>query len=190
MRKIETLELIERIGNLLKTEQRKTGAKYNLLPVHIQVLSYLNRCNRYSNTPAGVVKYFGITKGTASQSIKVLERQSLISKEQNPDDRRSIHLLITLKGKQILKRLFAVRRWDQLLNTLNDETITTLSGSLKKVLMNIQKQNSYKTFGVCKTCRHLLIEQNSQFRCGLTKEKLSANDTTKICHEHEFSKAI
>ncbi|MCI0482724.1 MAG: MarR family transcriptional regulator, partial [Candidatus Dadabacteria bacterium] len=64
--------LIERLGNLLRAEERAAGA--GLLPVHVRMLSYLSVCNRYSDTPAAVTEFAGATKGTSSQSIAVLER--------------------------------------------------------------------------------------------------------------------
>ncbi len=189
MKQSQTLELIERIGNLLRAEQRKIGSAYDLQPVHIQVLDYLNRCNKYSNTPAAIVKYFGITKGTVSQSIKILEKKSLVEKMPDAVDKRSVHIFITAGGKKLLKNLLIHRSSYELANKADSKTNNLIENELKNILANLQKHNSYNTFGVCNTCRHLITEQNG-FRCGLTTEMLSSADTTKICHEHEYSKAV
>ena len=40
------LELVERLGNLMRTELRKAGAEEVLQPVHLQALTYLAKANR------------------------------------------------------------------------------------------------------------------------------------------------
>lgn len=183
----KTFILIERIGNLLRAEQRKVGSKFGLLPVHLQVLDYLSRCNKSSNTPAGVVKYFGITKGTASQSIKVLESKSYITKHADKDDKRWIHLNITSDGNKVLKKLDEFLRYDLIESTNypND-----LESGLLHILKGIQRNNSYNSFGVCKTCRNFIKEGKNQFRCGLTKQVLTPSDSEKICVEHKYRRAV
>ena len=48
---IVLLELVERLGNLMRTELRRAGSDESLQPVHLQSLIYLSKANRYSNTP-------------------------------------------------------------------------------------------------------------------------------------------
>ncbi len=70
-----------------------------LQPVQLSALHYLARCNRYSDTPLGVTEYLGLTKGTVSQSLKVLEGRGLISKLPDARDRRSVHRYARVTGK-------------------------------------------------------------------------------------------
>ena len=76
-------EYIERISRLLQSEARNSGSDFNLQPIQLNALHFLRRANRYSNTPQGVTEYFGLTKGTVSQTLIALEKKGLISK--NPD---------------------------------------------------------------------------------------------------------
>ena len=92
--------LIERLGNLLRAGERSSGQ--GLLPVHVQMLSYLSVCNRYSDTPAAVTEFVGATKGTTSQSIGVLERKGYLRKRPDDGDGRVIHLSLTAKGKRFV----------------------------------------------------------------------------------------
>lgn len=66
MHELETFKLIERISSLLRSEERKKYAAIGLQPIHGQVLEYLSKCNKYSNTHASVAEYFGLTKGTVA----------------------------------------------------------------------------------------------------------------------------
>ncbi|MFN2812475.1 MarR family winged helix-turn-helix transcriptional regulator, partial [Escherichia coli] len=69
----------------------------------LSALHYLARCNRYSDTPLGVTEYLGLTKGTVSQSLKVLEGRGLISKLPDARDRRSVHLRLTDAGRALIE---------------------------------------------------------------------------------------
>ena len=50
------LELVERLGNLMRSELRKAGSDESLQPVHLQAMIYLARANRYSNTPQALAE--------------------------------------------------------------------------------------------------------------------------------------
>lgn len=92
MKDTPTFRLIERISNLLRSEERKQYAALGLQPVHFQLLDYLTRCNQFSNTLVVVAEYLGLTKGTVSKSIQLLERKNYLLKLPDANDRRVTHL--------------------------------------------------------------------------------------------------
>ena len=96
------LELVERLGNLLRSEFRRAGADEQLQPVHVHALVYLTRANRYSNTPQAMAEYLGLTKGTMSQSLLLLDRRGLIERYQDDLDRRVVRLRLSTSGEQFL----------------------------------------------------------------------------------------
>ena len=180
-----TLDLIERIGQLIRFEQREIGMREELHPIHIQVLQYLNKCNKYSDTPVAITQYLGSTKGTISQSILVLEKKQLLTKIPDPKDKRMVHLKLTAKAKKLLKKIDEIIFSKDLMVHYSDNTQATVNRTLKSVLTNLQIRNNNRTFGQCNTCRFFTIEDNNKFRCGLTLEPLKSEETFKICLEHE-----
>src|SRR3954466_15267052 len=94
------LELVERLGNLMRTELRKAGADETLQPVHVQALVYLSRANRYSNTPQALAEYLGLTKGPVSQTLLLLDRRGLIERFEDDVDRRVVRLRLSSPGEQ------------------------------------------------------------------------------------------
>lgn len=172
------VDLVERLANLLAAEQRRTAAVQGLQPVHAQALHYLARCNRYSNTPAAVAEYLGLTKGTVSQSLRILERRGLIARRRDPTDRRVVRLRLTAKGARLAAELAAPAPWRDL---PGDEA----GPALERLLRTVQQRNRSRTFGVCASCRFFQSESETAFRCGLTGEPLSASDAVLICREHE-----
>ncbi|MDX8387492.1 MAG: MarR family winged helix-turn-helix transcriptional regulator [Ghiorsea sp.] len=188
MSKMRLHELIDQLGFLLRAEQRKKGIDSGLQPIHYQLLGYLNQCNRYSNTPAAVTRYLELTKGTVSQSLLLLENKGLINKQADTKDRRVVHLCLTDKGKKALLSGTQSAAWQETCDNHNADLLAHLSENLESLLRGLQRANGSRTFGLCKTCRHLRVDKD-EFRCGLTGEVLLAEETKKICHEHEFPKA-
>lgn len=179
------LELIERIGNLLRLEERELGKADGLQPVHVQVLEYLALCNRFSNTPLSLSRYLGISKGTVSQSVIVLENKGLISKSQDSTDRRVVHLSLTESGKAIVKNAFASEYWSNTCERLPAQQRERLAEDLSQLLLELTRQHSAQSFGVCRTCKHFSYE-NSNYSCELLQIPLAASETAKLCHEHTF----
>ncbi|GLQ29985.1 transcriptional regulator [Litoribrevibacter albus] len=166
--------------------------EHGLQPVQFDALYYLSVCNRFSDTPKGVTEYLGLTKGTVSQSIKVLEAKGFVEKRADLGDKRITHLVITSKGRAMVADLFPAT----VLKHLTDDSesyaefkdagldLELLEEQLKTLLSLIQQQNQRKTFGQCATCTHLRHNPDGSHFCGLTQELLSHQDTQLICIEH------
>ncbi len=173
------LDLLERISNLLRNETRAGAQGAGLQPVQLDVLRYLARCNRYSDTPASVTEYLGLTKGTVSQSILRLEEKGLVERKTDPSDARRSHLKLTTSGRAVARSV----RKRSLQDALGDDP--ELCERLEQILRSLQKRNDQRSFGVCQTCRFFENPDGPSFRCGLTREPLSRSDSGKICREHE-----
>ena len=178
------LELLERTGLLLRTERRRVSAAHDLSEVHLAILDYLARCNRFSNTVLAVSNYLGITKGTISQSIKLLEGRGFIKKKPDPHDRRVTRLTLTAKGSKLAKGSVRLEGWDAVLASYPQQRIDACALFLSDFLAKLQKRNGYRTFQQCRGCRHLR-EESSGYRCGLTRQPLKARELEQICMEYE-----
>lgn len=183
----EIYEYLERIANLIRTDVRRTGLASGLQPVQLEALHYLSRCNRYSNTPVTVAEFLGLTKGTVSQTLGVLEANRLIEKQADPRDRRVVHLVLTDLGRQVLVESIPPQVLKSAIEGLPREESERVGEILNHILRRLQQQaNGFKTFGACKSCRHHLVLEDGSRRCGLTTEALSDFDAEQICREHEL----
>jgi DNA-binding MarR family transcriptional regulator len=180
----EMYEYMERIANLIRTSVRKTGLASGLQPVQMEALHYLNRCNRYSNTPVAVAEFLGLTKGTVSQTLGVLEFNGLVEKVTDERDRRVVHLHLTPVGEDVLDKSIPPGVLKAAMEVLPEEEQTSMARSLESLLLSLQRANGLKTFGPCKTCVHHQQTEDGQRRCGLTREMLSDDDADRICREH------
>ncbi|WP_305909664.1 MarR family winged helix-turn-helix transcriptional regulator [Methylomarinum sp. Ch1-1] len=183
MHELNTFKLIERISTLVRSEERKRYAAIGLQPVHGQVLEYLAKCNRYSDTPAAVTEYLGSTKGTVSQSIQVLERKNYIEKVPDTEDRRVVHLVLTEAGLELINGLQPLEIFDQAEQQVSAQQFESIDDALNVTLSALQAANHSKSFGLCRTCR-FFGERENHFHCELTQSPLEQADTEKLCREH------
>jgi DNA-binding MarR family transcriptional regulator len=172
--------LLERLGALIHQSVRDDAARHSLLPIHVQVLGYLARANRYSDIPIAIAEYFGITRGTVSQSLAVLERRGLLVKEPDARHGKRIHLRLTRAGSAVLKDTWA-QRMNQALHAMPLDG-PSLEAALRGLLLGLQRVNDRRPFGVCHHCTHFLTGTQGA-RCGLTGEPLAVKQTLRICRE-------
>lgn len=172
--------LLERLGALMQQSVRDEAARHGLLPIHLQVLHYLSRANRYSDIPIAIAEYFGITRGTVSQTLGVLERKGLLDKTPDSHHGKRIHFGLTAAGKALLNDSWT-ERIEAALRELPAGS-TDLDSLLRRLLSTLQQFNGQRAFGLCRQCAHFLNERDGT-RCGLTREALAPEQTVRICRE-------
>jgi MarR family transcriptional regulator, negative regulator of the multidrug operon emrRAB len=187
MQNITLFSSIERIGSLIRAEERKKCTALGLQSVHLQALTYLALCNRYSNTPAALANYLGMTRGTISQTLLLLEKKGLIKKASDPNDKRIVRVVLSPSGHEILEQAGRADLFRRAQGYLENEGLSDCELIIEKVLTALQLANDTHTFGLCQTCRHYNA-QNDHFVCGLTREILTKADSEKICQEHSVSR--
>lgn len=184
MKKPTVFDLIEYMAALIRSEERKKCAELNLQLVHFQVLEYLSQCNKYSDTPASITNYLGITRGTVSQSLILLEKKELIAKTQDQSDKRVYHIQLLKKGLHILNKAKPTELFKKAAIILEkNSSITDGEEIFIEALTALQKANQSHSFGICRTCKNF-TRTPTGFFCELTQEKLSKRDSEKICQEH------
>lgn len=180
--------LLDRVGNLLRNEVRADLTPYGLQPIHFEALYYLSICNRFSDTPKAVTEYLGLTKGTVSQSLKVLETKGYLIKQPDITDKRVTHLVVSPQGKELIKAVFPPPLMQRAISTSkkmgSDIDTIALQQQLQLLLRSIQTENRLHTFGVCATCQHNQPLSGGAHLCGLTQLPLSSEDIELICIEH------
>jgi DNA-binding MarR family transcriptional regulator len=181
--KVDVFDLIERMAALIRSEERKKCTELGLQPVHLQVLDYLSRCNRYSDTPAALTNYLGMTRGTVSQTLLLLVKKGFIKKTTDTTDRRMVHLGLEADGSAILKQARTSDLFNQAALLFKEHDFIDNEEMFMKALMALQKANKSQSFGLCKTCQYFTTTLEG-FTCGLTREQLSQSDSEKICQEH------
>ena len=178
---------VERLSELLRVDSRQAGAKHGLQPIQLEVLHYLSICNRYSDTPMAVTEYLGQTKGTVSQTLKLLESKGLLSKIADLQDKRVSHLKVSSKGKSLLQQAVPSPIFIKVCKTLSDDKQSEIVTTLKELLLILLQENKMKAFGVCDTCRYNTKTKGGEYFCDLIKQPLTNDDIKLICREYKLA---
>ena len=177
-------ELIERLGNLVRSCERERGGEHGLQPVHLQALWFISRSNRYSDTPGALAEYLGVTRGTTSSTLKVLRDRGFVVDRQDADDARVLRLSLTPAGERLQRDVLPPQAFTDALKTLSQPRRRELEDALTEVLVGLQRGAGARAFGVCHSCHHF-AENAAGYQCGLTGEPLSANEVGLLCRDHQ-----
>jgi DNA-binding MarR family transcriptional regulator len=172
---------VERLGNLMRSELRKSGTDEALQPVHLQALIYLTKANRYSNTPQALADYLGLTKGTVSQTLLVLDRRGLIERYQDDVDRRVVRLRLSSAGEQFLYDNQPTLAWQNATRNISPNRIRNAVSALREALLTLQEDNEGSAFGTCGGCAFSHKLSQRIYRCGQMGDRLSGPETRKLC---------
>lgn len=183
MKNLDIYDFVESMSALIRSEERRRCSVLGLQLVHLQVLHYLSRCNRYSDVPAALSNYLGVTRGTVSQTLLLLEKKGFIAKTADAKDKRVVHLKLLPAGEQILDQARPSDLLEKAELILKESQVPLNADIFLQALTALQKANQSQTFGLCKSCKHFRVSDDG-FKCNLTKESLSPQDSEKICQEH------
>ena len=103
---VAPMALIGRLGRLrekIVREQEKVFARFGLNSAGFDVLATLRRHGApYALSPGALMDSMMITSGTVTNRIDQLEKAGLVSRETNPDDRRSMIVALTPAGLKLI----------------------------------------------------------------------------------------
>ncbi|MGR8934251.1 MAG: MarR family winged helix-turn-helix transcriptional regulator [Gammaproteobacteria bacterium] len=186
LKQSDVFKLVERITALIRSEERRKCAELGLQQVHLQILDYLARCNRFSDTAAALTNYLGLTKGTVSSSLQIMDSKGLIVKTVDSIDKRVVHLSLSSKGRELLSLACPADLFNRASALLSREHDHAVNAAFAQVLAALQRANRSQAFGLCKTCKHFTVKDDA-FMCALTMQSLSVSDSEKICQEHSLA---
>lgn len=178
-------QLLESLSSLFRASLRACATRHDLKLVQLEALIFLGHANRYSDTPASVADYLGLTKGTTGQTLRVLESRGLLERIADADDGRVSHLKPTAEALPVIRDAYPA----PLLDGLSGQQGDRAAHELETLLRTLQRAGEGRTFGVCRTCRHFQ-PRRSGGTCGLTGERLLAADTRRLCREHEQPREV
>jgi DNA-binding MarR family transcriptional regulator len=169
--------LLGRFARIAREMQFSQG----LNPAQWESLRFMARANRYSRSPGALAAYLCTTKGTASQTLIVLEQKGLVAKLRHGRDRRQVQIQLTARGHKLLaKDPLAVI--EKAAACMSQE----LGGQMEKclgVLMKDLKPHCASTeFGTCLNCSNCQKPAGGgKTTCCLNGDALSPADQKLFC---------
>lgn len=174
---------LERISQVFKTLLWEKSKQYNLSPIQIQLLIFINYHSQNKTTVSYLAQEFNVTKPTISDTIKILQQKAFIEKIIDKVDTRSYTIKLTTAGKEI------VSKTENFANPLTK--IISKSESLEKSIlwkniseMIIQLNNSQiiTVQRTCFNCKHFSKNDKIPF-CNLLNQRLKTDEIRIDCAE-------
>jgi MarR family transcriptional regulator, negative regulator of the multidrug operon emrRAB len=182
---IALLELVERLGNLMRAQTRQATADADLAPVQVQALQYLARANRYSNTPQAIGDYLGLTKGTVSQTLLLLDRRGLVERFQDDLDRRVVRLRLSAAGEKLMYEAQPYLAWANATRNISPNRIRNAVSALRETLAQLHDDVGGKGFGDCTSCSYCRKLSQRVYQCTQMGDRLAGPDLKRICWLYE-----
>lgn len=78
-------------------------ARHGLTQARFMMLMMLNQCEDFPSNPAGLAESCGVTRATITGVLDTLQRDGLIARSACPNDRRSVKVEMTEKGRTLIE---------------------------------------------------------------------------------------
>ena len=95
----EIFSLLDQVARRLREIQRKTVSEINLTPPQFQTLRLL--WEQDGQPFKDLAEANGCTRPTMTGIVDTLEKNGLVSRQPNPEDRRSLLVTLTEKGRDL-----------------------------------------------------------------------------------------
>jgi DNA-binding MarR family transcriptional regulator len=153
---------------LLRSQSWSMGDKHGLTPAQMQMLVYLTYANEFSRTPAALADFSGTTRGTVSQTLKILQRKGLVDRSSDPYDGRSLRINLTPAGRRVIK---GPGGFDQFVvgleRRMSRSDRRAFEEGIRAVVGALVDRGEHASFGSCTTCAHFKPNGAAAGRCEL-----------------------
>ncbi|MBS28396.1 MAG: MarR family transcriptional regulator [Alphaproteobacteria bacterium] len=175
--KEELTRLLDRIGRMARGLQYCHG----LNPAQWDCLRFIGQANRFSRTPGALAAFLGTTKGTASQTLKALEKKGYLTRVADPDDKRVRHIELTNLGANLLSK-DPLNCLDRAIDNLPSSVADTMAAGLAQLCNGMQSRFGGQDLGICHECGHFAGPSDTgNMICGLKSAELSCEDAKRFC---------
>mgnify|MGYP006279029025 CR=1 FL=1 len=143
-------------------------------------LRFVAAANRHTASPGGFARFHGVTKGTASQTVRSLVGKGLVESERLDQDGRARTLRLTPAGARLLEDdpmaalACAVQRLEPKDRERLQQSLDQLGAHLNAV------RSDRIACGVCASCRHR-ADTHEGPRCTVYDEPIEADDLEAFC---------
>ena len=177
----ETADLLLQLGRTAYADCAGSG----LTQAQWIAIRYFSRANRFSRTISGFAQFHATTRGTASQTVKMLVDKGYLVRTRSARDARSVRFDLTPEARRKLREdpLQAVVRVAGRLSGQDRERMTR---HLRDMLAELEQGCGQDATGMCRLCGHLDTGSGRDgAQCRLMQEPLKKNEFEELCVRFE-----
>lgn len=176
---------LERISEAYKTLLWEKAKLYNISPIQIQLLTFINNHKIELCNVSYLAKEFNVTKPTISDAIKVLHQKGYLEKDYSTKDSRSYNLFVTSKGSTLLLKIgnyFApIGKEIEKLSLSNRNNLYT---TISKLIFQLNRNGVLSVQRTCLACNYY-SQTNNKHHCNLINSYLQDYEIRIDCPEFE-----
>lgn len=172
-------ELLVHLGRTACTEDTRSG----LTAAQWTCLRFFASANGSTRTPSGFARFQATTRGTASQTIKTLERRDLIIRHQSATDGRSVRFDLTAAGHAMLAE-DPLRDLVGTVADLDPDQRADLLAALSRLAASVAGARQTRAFGTCSDCTHFTPRGDSGY-CSCMAVALGSDEIEKLCASYD-----
>lgn len=137
MKKQRQLSLTEAFINADRLQMRinkRCISSFGLHEGDFRILMYLYSRDETAKSQRSIAESFDISSAAVAVTLKRMERDGLIERSHPSSDNRANTVVLTAKGKKIIKNVMAYfdKMQNMLLSEFTDEEIASMTGFLNK----------------------------------------------------------
>ena len=171
----EIAETLVHIGRSSRGEDMRSP----LTSAQWTCLRFFARANRVSRTPSAFASFQATTRGTATQTIKILEGKGYLARFRSDHDGRSVRLEITKQGLDIL-HADPLANLMSAIGGLEPKERKTFLATLSHLSETLAGLRGAQAFGTCKDCIHYASSDSGGY-CACLAAALAPDDFGKLC---------
>jgi DNA-binding MarR family transcriptional regulator len=173
----------ERIAVALRAMLWQECLSTGISPIQGQILIFCLNHPPQMCRIGHLAKEFSLTKPTISDAVKTLERKELLIKKNDPEDQRSIDLILTEKGiataKQVVTFSDPLRKMVAQLPESQKQQLQLMLAQLTIELKEIGVLNAQRS---CVACKHCVVKSNKkQYYCNFYQAKMTLAELRIDC---------
>lgn len=181
----ESARMITRLGHLSYSQ----GYICGLSAAQWTALRYFAKANRFSRTLLAFADYHATTRGTASQTVKNLVTQGLLTRTRSKSDGRSVRFDLTERGR-VVHGQDPFEDMARAIAELPQGLQVKLLAALERVTGRMAHERQRPSFGSCRSCLHLeecvsCEDFVADYFCRQENQPIEVSRLEEICINYE-----
>lgn len=174
--------ILYRVSQGIEKMIRRHGEKEGLTSAQVRTLLFLLDAHPESRYISSIAQRLLIAPPTATRIVDALEKKGLVKRVRSREDRRSVRVEVTEKGKKVIERVSEAGDFlKSLANKLSEDQKESLLEGLKEIMGSMQ-QKGYISFSmICRDCVYFESNVREDSRkphlCHLTERYLSEEES-------------
>lgn len=143
---VKPMAILGRTRTICKITERRSCinfSKFNINIGEFDVLSALRRSGgEFKLKPTELYNFLMITSGAMTNRIDTLEKKGLVTRVNDPEDRRTVYVKLTEEGLKLINEsiFHYVNMQEKILEVLTEEEQDTLNVILRKLALSMEEK--------------------------------------------------